>query len=93
MGSPTIFIVNDNAKVSVLMNLLYVIVLEDTLAAFLLHSQSSRMKSTVTSKMNLVWTCSNSPFCSKYSVPFSVCLSVVFSESAGLLCSNGFVVS
>ena len=61
---------------------------QDTLATLLVDSQSCRMKSTVNFEMNLVWTYSNSSLCSEYSVPFSVCLSVVFSEIAALRCSS-----
>ena len=64
---------------------------QGTLSALLVHSQSCRIKSTVEFQMNQVWACSNSPFCSEYSVPFWVCLSVVFSEIVALLCS--FAVS
>ena len=40
------------------------------------------------SHTNKVWACSNSSFSSDYSVPFWVCLTVVFSEMADLLCSS-----
>ena len=56
-----------------------------TLTALLVHSQSCRMKSTADFQMNLGWTSSNSSFCPEYSVPYSVSLSVVFSEIAALL--------